>query len=204
MTSSPDPARSGAAVEISPWQPPDLRTVAAGRAAGAAPAGPTVEEAAYLRGVADARAAAAAEQASALEEARSATRAASDALERVAAALQARFTESVQALAIGIAWHLVERELTTDPSHLQQLVARALVLAPLGGPVTVRLHPDDLRQLRELPGVLEAVPAAVEVSWTADPAVRRGGCLLEGPASVVDGRIDRALLDIYERLSNDQ
>lgn len=204
MTSSPDSARPATATAISPWQPPDLRTVAAGDATEAAPAGPTVEEAAYQRGVVDARAAAAVEQATALEEARSATAAASTALERVAAALQARFTESVQALAIGIAWHLVERELTTDPSHLRQLVARALVLAPLGGPVTVRLHPEDFRQLRELPGVLEAVPPTVDVRWTADQAVRRGGCLLEGPVSVVDGRLDRALLDIYERLSNDQ
>jgi flagellar biosynthesis/type III secretory pathway protein FliH len=181
-----------------------LRSVpGTGRRGEAAPAGPTPEEAAYQRGLEAGQAAAAAAQATAAEEARSALAAAVTALEQTAQGLQARFTESVNALSVGIAWHLAEREFAADPAQLQQLVARALVLAPLAGPVTLRLHPDDLAALQRFPGVLEAVPTTVELRWTADPAVGRGGCLLEGPASVVDGRLDRALLDIYERLSSD-
>lgn len=204
MMSSSDRATHGGGDAIAPWHPPDLRTVAgSGRRGDVAPAGPTPEEAAYQRGVEAGQAAAAAAHALAAEEARTALAAAVTALERTAQGLQARFTESVNALAVGIAWHLAEREFTADPAHMQQLVARALVLAPLAGPVTLRLHPDDLAALHRLPGVLDAVPATVELRWTADPSVGRGGCLLEGPASVVDGRLDRALLDIYERLSSD-
>jgi flagellar biosynthesis/type III secretory pathway protein FliH len=189
---------------VAPWHPPDLRTVAGtGRRGDAVPVGPTLEEAAYQRGFEAGQAAAAAAQAVMVEEARAALAAAITGLERTGQGLQARFTESVNALAVGIAWHLAEREFAADPAQLQQLVARALVLAPLAGPVTLRLHPEDLAALQRLPGVLDTVPATVELRWTADPAVGRGGCLLEGPASVVDGRLDRALLDIYERLSSD-
>lgn len=200
MTSSPDAPRGRPAVAT--WRPPDLRTIAGGRT-DAAPIGPTLEEAAYQRGWDDARAEAAEAHAAALAEARAAVAAAASALERSAAALQVRFTESVHALAVGIAWHLVEREFAANPEYLQQLVARALVLAPLGGPITVRLHPADLEVLRGVDGIMNAVPDTVDLRWTADEAVRRGGCLLEGPTSVVDGRIDRALLDIYERLGSD-
>ncbi len=203
MSSSDRSVRWGGE-DVAPWHPPDLRTVAGtGQRGDAVPAGPTPEEAAYQRGFEAGQAAAAAAEAVAADASRSALAAAIAALERTGQGLQARFTESVNALAVGIAWHLAEREFAADPAQLQQLVARALVLAPLAGPVTLRLHPDDLAALQRFPGVLDAVPATVELRWTADASVGRGGCLLEGPASVVDGRLDRALLDIYERLSSD-
>lgn len=202
--SSSDRPRHGGGDAVAPWHPPDLRTVAGTDRRGAVPpTGPTPEEAAYQRGVEAGQEATAAAQAAAADEMRTALAAAVSALERTAQGLQARFTESVNALAVGIAWHLAEREFAADPVQVQQLVARALVLAPLAGPVTLRLHPDDLRALHQMPGILDAVPSTVELRWTADPLVGRGGCLLEGPASVVDGRLDRALLDIYERLAND-
>jgi flagellar assembly protein FliH len=201
--SLPDPRLRERPEAIAPWHPPDLRTVAASAPGEAAVAGPTLEEAAYERGYAAGRADAAAAQAVAERELQATLASAITALDRAAAALRARFTESVNALAVGIARHLVEREFTADPTLLEQLVARALVLAPLHGPVTLRLHPADLAALQQLPGVLRAVPTTVELRWSADPTLSRGSCLLEGPASVIDGRLDRALLDIHERLANE-
>ncbi len=191
MTRSPE-SRGVAA-----WRLPDLRTVAA---PGGADQGPSPEEAAYQRGWEEGRNALREDDQTSLT-ARLATLAAVErALAQAAELLQQRFTESVHALSIGVARHVLGAELERNPEHIRSLVARALSLAPLGGPLTVHLHPDDLESVRDLPVVRESTQSAVELRWLADPSLLRGGCVIEGPSSVVDGRIDRVLLDIYERL----
>lgn len=199
----PDPVSSRGQERVAAWQPPDLRTVAAPGSPERRAAGPTREEAAYALGWDEGRAdlieAGVREQ----DAAASACQAAAAAMRQAVDAMQARFAAAVNLLSVGIAWHLVEREFAADPTLLEQLVARALVLAPLTGAVTVRLHPEDLEALQALPGGLQGIGPALEISWVADPAIHRAGCLLEGPATVVDGRIDRAILDVHERLSHD-
>lgn len=188
---------------VSAWQPPDLRTVAAPSSPDRPVAGPTREEAAYALGWEEGRAAMATAGEEDLELAAAACQAAAAAMHQTTEVLQGRFAETVNLMAVAIAWHLVGREFATDTGHLQQLVSRALTLAPLSGPVVIRLNPEDLRVLQQLPGALAPpVPATVEMSWVADEAVHRGGCLVEGPSTVIDGRLDRALLDVYERLAH--
>lgn len=198
----PDHGSSHGTERLATWQPPDLRTVAALGGPDRPASGPTREEAAYALGWDEGRSALMTTGELQLAEAARACKAAGDAMRQAVELLQSRFTETVNLMAVGIAWHLVGREFTVEPGHLQELVARALVLAPLNGPLTVRLHPLDLEALQSLPGALPSAPAALEISWVADPAVHRSGCLLEASAAVVDGRIDRALLDIHERLAH--
>jgi flagellar assembly protein FliH len=199
----PDAHPAGSGERVSAWQPPDLRTLAAPSTPERPGSGPTREEAAYALGWEEGRAALAVAGEQDLEHAASAWQSAASAMHRTAEGLQGQFTETVNLMSVAIAWHLLGREFATDPDHLQQLISRALVLAPLSGPVVVRLHPEDLRVIHQLPGALTPpVPATVEMSWVADETVLRGGCLIEGPATVIDGRLDRALLDIYERLSH--
>ena len=195
MTRSPDPTRP-----VTAWQPPDLRTVAA-----TAPraSGPTAEEAAYRRGWEEGREALRLDDEASLATRLEALAAVERSLGESAALLQSQFTQSVHALAIGIARHVVGVEFEADPQLVATLVARALAMAPLAGPVTLRLHPDDLEAIRDLPLIRDARPGTVELRWAADSSIIRGGCVLEGPTSVVDGRIDRIMLDIYERLAND-
>jgi flagellar biosynthesis/type III secretory pathway protein FliH len=50
------------------------------------------------------------------------------------------------------------------------------------------------------------MPEAVEtidLVWTPDPTMGRGGCLVETATSIVDGQLDRMLYDIYDRLGHD-
>lgn len=194
MTRSPD-ARGVAA-----WRLPDLRTVAS---PGGSDNGPSPEEAAYQRGWEEGRIAMRDDDQTSLTTRLATLAAVERSLSQAAELLQQRFTESVHALAIGVARHVIGAEVTADPEHIRLLVARALSLAPLGGPLTIHLHPEDLESVRDLPGIRDAGQATVELRWVADPSVLRGGCVIEGPASVVDGRIDRVLLDIYEKLASD-
>ncbi len=129
--------------------------------------------------------------------------AARQAMQDAADLLRHQMVATVHALSVAIARHLLEWEVSQDPTHVRQLVARAVALAPLDGPITVRLHPDDLVLLQTIGGVIEATGEGLALHWIGDADVSRGGCVLEGPASIVDGRVDRALLDIYERLNHD-
>lgn len=199
MTRSRD-EESATPSAVARWQPPDLRTVAAPAAEAI---GPSLEEAAYQRGWDDGREELHRDDASSLARRLDALATVQQALADAAELLQLRFTESVHALAIGVARHVVGQTFVEDPALVSSLVARALAMAPLHGPIIIRLHPIDLEAIRDLPVIREAAPTAVELRWVADTSIIQGGCVLEGPASVVDGRIDRVMLDIYERLSND-
>lgn len=195
MTSSADAAPA----EIAVWSMPELRAAAPGTVAGQAAA---AADQAYDRGWAEGHAAALAEAERRVNTAVRTLEAAASGLDAAAFALQARLPSTVHALAVAIAQHVIGHEVAGDPELMNRLLTRAIALAPLGGQVTVRVHPDDLAALRAVGRMPEALES-IELRWTPDPAIGRGGCLVETATSIVDGRLDRMLYDIYERLGHD-
>lgn len=107
----------------------------------------------------------------------------------------------VAALATAIAHQVIEREVRTDPGIIADLVRQALALFPLGEPVRIHVHPEDLSalSLNRAAGELRLAPGR-QAEWVADETVARGGCLVEGPRRVVDGRTQHVLQRIYEAL----
>jgi len=106
--------------------------------------------------------------------------------------------ENMTALAIAIARHLVQRELTVDPGLVATLVQRTVAQFPATDAVTVRIHPDDLLICEQF-GSTEQFGATVR--FVPDLSMVRGGCLTEGRERLVDGRIDSALERIYRALA---
>ena len=106
--------------------------------------------------------------------------------------------ENITALAIAIARHLVQREITADPELVATLVQRAVAQFPMTESVTVRVHPEDLAACERFSGP-EHVGATVRL--VADTSVIRGGCLTEGRERIIDGRIDSALERVYRSLA---
>ena len=110
------------------------------------------------------------------------------------------------ALAIAVARFLVEREVTTDASIVEDLVRRGLNEFPIDQPVRVRLHPADLELLLEAGSTAasgdggESWDPRRELSWLPDPLVVRGGAVLEGRERIVDGRVDTALERVFRRI----
>jgi flagellar biosynthesis/type III secretory pathway protein FliH len=89
------------------------------------------------------------------------------------------------------------------PEVLQSLVNRALEMIPAASASEVRMHPEDLEAL--VPGIeklaLEGrVPA---VQWVGDPSLSRGSFMVDSPVRVIDGRVDSALRQLYERIHDD-
>ena len=97
--------------------------------------------------------------------------------------------EQVMELACELARQVLRQELRNPVSHLVPVVAEAVSqLVDDGLPVTVRLHPDDLAQLRDgMTGVFGN--RAVEL--VEDPSLSPGGCLVDTPSTKVDARIEK-------------
>ena len=161
------------------------------------------EERAFQRGFAEGVAVGAAREAERLVETKRALEEALDHLEQARPAWLDNVTKNLQALAVAIAQHIIGRELQTDVDTIQELVVRALGQFPLEVPVTIRMHPRDLSNLSAaaLEGEGGDLAAGREVRWRPDPTMEPGGCMVEGPERLVDGRVDKALLRIYHELA---
>jgi flagellar biosynthesis/type III secretory pathway protein FliH len=109
----------------------------------------------------------------------------------------------LQGLAIAVARHIVQHELTIDPLRVGELVRRALDLLPLDHTIEVRLNPEDLHTLGPSLEGLRPEGRQVSVQWVGDPSVERGGFVAETPHRIVDGRADVALRALYERFDHD-
>jgi flagellar assembly protein FliH len=110
---------------------------------------------------------------------------------------------NLTALALVVARKLVQQEIEVRPDVLQSLVAKALELVPPGAASEVRMHPADLEAL--VPGIekMAVDGRAPAVQWVGDPSLSRGGFLVDSPVRVVDGRVDSALRQLYERIDHD-
>ena len=117
---------------------------------------------------------------------------------------EARLEENLVALAVGIARRILERELSDDPSRFEVMARKAVAAFPAGESLKIRLHPRDLASLTahasaEPGGDLVGRRA---VRWIADEEVVPGGCVVEGPDKIVDGRVDEALQRVFWSLTD--
>lgn len=153
----------------------------------------------YAQGYADGAHAVRAEFASAVT---SALLALADAVEHVRlheAPWIANAEENLAAMAVVVAQHVIEREVTADTQIVRELVRRALAQFPLDQTISVRLHPDDLTACESLLAP-DAIGRQRDIRLLADLHVHRGGCLVEGRERVIDGRVDTSLERAYRSL----
>lgn len=105
--------------------------------------------------------------------------------------LDARLEEELVTLAVTVARQLVRRELRTDPGQIVAVVREALAVLPSSDRrLRVHLHPEDARIVREALHLSD-----LEQPWkiVEDPALTRGGALLETEASRVDATVEARL-----------
>jgi len=94
---------------------------------------------------------------------------------------------AVVELALGVARAVLDRELAVSVDPGAEALARALALAPGAAPAVARLHPDDLAALQQTDA------SGREVTLVADPAVERGGCVVDSGGRRVDAQLGSAL-----------
>lgn len=138
-----------------------------------------------------------------LRTAMAAAGAATRALGEKSAAWEAAVRDDLAALAVVIARQIVAREIATTPETVAELVDRAVALFPTEHALRVRLNPDDFHALTSGVGDDAGdLPHGRAVRWIPDAEIAPGGCLVEGPSGIVDGRVDAALERIYRTLTH--
>lgn len=116
-------------------------------------------------------------------------------LNRRDAATLAEFEEQALAIGMSIATELVARELRAAEQPVLDAIRRAIAVMPERGTPVVRVHPDDLATADDAAEAgLLAWDAGTTI--TADPAVERGGCIVD----VGDCRIDAQLGPALDRM----
>ncbi len=118
--------------------------------------------------------------------------------------LNSQNQENILALAMAVAKKVMEGEIQAKPGYVAEMVEKALSHFPLDQKIRVRLNPSDLKLFTGKTGENAPVESGGrEVRWTPDDSVAQGGCIVEGPEHVVDGRLDSALERIYRTVFND-
>jgi flagellar biosynthesis/type III secretory pathway protein FliH len=91
-----------------------------------------------------------------------------------------------------------------DAAVMRDIAAKAMAAAkPSSASLSLRVHPDDLAALAAArPAWLAELGVQADVALVADPAVGRGGCIVETPAGRIDARLETQL-DALERALRD-
>lgn len=118
-------------------------------------------------------------------------------LGRVLHALPATQADDTVELAFVIARAIVGRELEVDRARAASLVAETLKMLDAPQGATVRMNPEDLEYLREHRGDLFASP---HLTFAGDPAMEKGGCIVDTPKRIIDASMDTRLGAVRERL----
>lgn len=106
-------------------------------------------------------------------------------------ALEALLISLVQRFAKAV----IDTEINSSPQPLLEAVKAALAELPSTvSSAEVHLHPDDLAYVASL-------PPQKGVEWVADPAVERGGCLIQSDNTQVDHSVASRFDQIVEQLS---
>lgn len=114
-------------------------------------------------------------------------------------ALDTEVEQELAQLALAIARRVIAQELATQPQHIITAVRQAAAALPAATrKLRVQLHPDDVALLRELD--------AAEADWqlVADPAIQRGGCVLESERSRLDARVETRLAAMIDAVLGDE
>lgn len=202
-SSSEAPAAAPAIAKFSLWPLPELAGGLGSGGEAPAPEGPDRTQEAWQRGFEQGRAEAMDEANRTLKRAAGLLVSTAEALDAARLGVVRELEDSVYLLALAIARQLVQREVTADPTVVRDLVQRGLEAFPVGSRVEIHLNPEDLNALRSQFGLPGSDGRAADLQWVADPGIERGGCTLETPHRVADGRVDLALKDLYHKMRDD-
>lgn len=163
--------------------------------------GPSPEQLAYERGLAEGVARTRAEAADLLSRQVQLLGALVQELKVTREVLLKDAEEPIAALALAI----VRKILREQGAHLgEAIVAQvrdAVAKVREGGPMKVLVNPGDAALLEEAREAITATfEGAVSLQVEADPRISSGGCLVETPSRVVDARIEVQLAQIAEAL----
>ncbi len=105
------------------------------------------------------------------------------------------------ALCAAIAERVIQRELCMDKELVREVVARALARMADHSRLVIKVNPEDLENIQDFQEVITSrLSDCIDVKVMADPAVSRGGCLIDSPSEQADARMETMLGEIVSAL----
>jgi flagellar assembly protein FliH len=123
-------------------------------------------------------------------------------LSRPLEAVDQEVEDLLASLAMGVARHLVRRELKADPGQVIAVVREAVSALPSNArEVRLHLHPEDALLVRATLGVIDG-----EGTWeiVEDPVLTRGGCRVVTDISQVDATVEHRLASVIARVMGEE
>ncbi len=121
------------------------------------------------------------------------------ALVRARGTVNRQYEEELLVLVRTMVERLVGHEVSVNPLVIKNCLRQAMAFVVEDSVVKVHLHPDDFQALRgmslENPTLLEG---ARRVELLEDPAISRGGCLLETNFGEIDARLENCRERLFE------
>lgn len=102
-------------------------------------------------------------------------------------------------LVLAIAREVLGREVAADPSVIENTLSQALQNLHFATRIVVRLHPDDLALLESNPEQWR--PQTAQLEWLPDPAIERGGCMIESDRGGFDATLEAQLRTLHQALA---
>ncbi len=107
--------------------------------------------------------------------------------------------EELLALALAVGRELAGREISTHPEQVVALVRKAVAVLPSASrDIRIRLHPEDVRLVREL---LSEPGGNRQWELIDDATLKRGGCQVSTETSQVDASVETRLNTIMTALN---
>jgi flagellar assembly protein FliH len=113
--------------------------------------------------------------------------------------LMAQVEQEAVKLSLAIARKIVNREIRLDPTLVLDVIKAAIRSQPISGEITIRINPMDEETVREgCEGILKEFRELKGIRIEADPAVQRGGALVECDLGELDARLERQFQELEE------
>lgn len=103
-------------------------------------------------------------------------------------------------LSVAMAEKLLRHELARHPKLLPGRIKELLELAAGHPNIRIRMHPQDVEQLRECAAeLLDRLSPLGQAALTGDDRITRGGCIIETQHGTIDGRVETQ----FERITSE-
>jgi len=110
--------------------------------------------------------------------------------------------EDTVRLAVAMAREIIHHETLLRPDLVEAILSKTLTMACGQEKTKVRAHPQDCGTIRKLQQAMAPdEDSRGTLHLNPDPAMERGGCLVETDFGIIDARIDQQLATIAEELS---
>jgi flagellar assembly protein FliH len=104
------------------------------------------------------------------------------------------------ALALGVAEHIIGRELTTEPEFVARMLERMLEQVAIDRVTRIIVHPNDLAIVDHWSKVALG-PQRAEIEIQTDLTIEPGGCVIGTRTGFIDGRIQTQLAEVRRALA---